>query len=152
MPLGEAPPPPEEEVVKNAAILPRKSPPGPVPPAEDEEKPKIPPPQDKYDLMTQLELLEQVIIKNEPAKIKLVVKILGLNKEEAIWRRLFAGLKYGNMDVFRLIHKDVKPSELGVYINYCRKAQNDRVMDYLRGLDPDAEPKKKKKKGRLAKK
>jgi hypothetical protein len=151
MPIGEAPPPPEDEVVLNAAL------PGPPPargakPAEEEEKPKVPPPQDKYDLMTPLELLEQVIIQNDAGKLKLVVKVLGLSKEEGIWRRVFAALKYDNMEVMKLLHKDFKMSELLPFVDYCTKKQNERAAQYLRGLDPDAEAEKKKRGGRRGKK
>jgi hypothetical protein len=74
-----------------------------------------------------------------------------LGKEEAIWKRMLTGLKYDNTDMLKLIFKQ---SEMAPFHEYCRKQQNQRASDYLRGLGPDAEAEKKRQKaaGRKGKK
>jgi hypothetical protein len=110
--------------------------------AEGDEKKK--PMQDRYDLMTPLELFEQVILTGELGKIKMMVKILDLSHEEALWKRVLTGLKFDNMEVLKLVRKEMSANELIEFQGYCVKRGNGRACDYLKGLDPDADAAKKK--------
>jgi hypothetical protein len=152
----EAPPPDKpEEPAAAEAPKPEETPAQPAegeappagglpPPAPEEDEKGKPPHNDLYDAMTPLELFEQVILTGDPAKIKIMVSILRLGKEEAIWKRLLTGLKYNNMEVLKLICKDVRASDMMPYKEYCRQKQNERASAYLAGRDPDAEEEEKK--------
>ena len=85
---------------------------------------------------------------NNPKKLEEVQKILGIKKEEAMWKRMFTGIKYNNMDVLKKLFADFKKEELEPLIEYCLSKKNQRAADYLKGLDPDAEAEKKRKKQR----
>ena len=96
--------------------------------------------------MTPIELFEQVILTNDAGKIKLMVKILDMEKDEALWRRLFTGIKFNNMEVLKLMFKEVKPIDMQPFKDYCTQHGNQRAAEYLSGRDPDAEAEAKRQK------
>jgi hypothetical protein len=101
--------------------------------------------QDRYDVMTPLELFEQVVLVGDLSKIKMMIKILDLTREEALWKRVLTALKFDNMDVLKLVRKDMNTNELIEFQSYClKKKGNERACDYLKGLDPDADAAKKR--------
>ena len=114
---------------------------------EDTPPPKPIPPKDEFDLMTPLEIFEHIVLYNDPSKILEAQKILGMTVEEALWKRLFTALKFNNMEVIKLLIKDkeAKPELKLEFVDYCKELKNQRAIDYLRGLDPDAEAEKKRK-------
>ncbi|KAH0790867.1 hypothetical protein GPJ56_005288 [Histomonas meleagridis] len=112
----------------------------------DQPPPKPIPPKDEFDLMTPLEIFEQIVLYNNSAKILEAQKILQMTPEESYWKRLFTALKFNNMDVIKLLIQEAKPDIVMELIDYCKELKNQRAVDYLRGLDPDAEAEKKKKK------